>query len=579
MFDGRFRSGVDRASVRWDGAAADRPVPRPPDRPRAAAGRPRRRAIGSGRLFWGLVLLIAAAVPDLLDGALAKASGTAVGAGRLLRLGRRPGHRRPRPRRRRLVPAEQHHGHAALLPFAVLGVSMLISYERAKAESLGFKAKGGLMERAERIIVLCAGLAFSFLLIPLLWLMLVLTAITAVQRFVKVWRQASAAGRPSRSTSRSPWPSAGGRGGRPTGLAPAARSATASPRPRPSGRVRWQERRQPRSRPADSAEGGAETPGPAAVSTTAGPDVFPPARRARPPTMHRRSTRLLASERLAGVEVRPSGSSPTRPAPGPPSCCLPGVVQSIAGTAGSAASPGPGMASQRAMVARHQRRVYGPELDGRALGATGRSGLRVLRAVLGGVAAAARPSFAEIDAGMSWEGVVHIEEAIAAGRGCILALPHLGGWEWAGVWLIQLGFPTDRGGRGAGAAGAVRVVRSLPAPPRDGGGHRSGRAPGRAVLRALKANHVVCLLCDRNIGGSAGVEVEFFGERTLLPAGPVTLALRTGASLLPTAVYFCRTARAPTTPSCARRCRPTARAPCATTCPASPSRWPASSRS
>ena len=71
---------------------------------------------------------------------------------------------------------DHHHGHIALLPVAVLGASLLVSYERAKAESLGFQAKGGLMERAERVVVLCAGLAFSFLLIPLLWLMLALTA-------------------------------------------------------------------------------------------------------------------------------------------------------------------------------------------------------------------------------------------------------------------------------------------------------------------------------------------------------------------------------------------------------------------
>ena len=89
---------------------------------------------------------------------------------------------------------DRHHGHIALLPMAVLGASLLVSYERAKAESLGFDAKGGLMERAERVVVLCAGLAFSFLLIPLLWLMLGLTGDHRAQRFVKVWRQANAAG-------------------------------------------------------------------------------------------------------------------------------------------------------------------------------------------------------------------------------------------------------------------------------------------------------------------------------------------------------------------------------------------------
>jgi KDO2-lipid IV(A) lauroyltransferase len=58
------------------------------------------------------------------------------------------------------------------------------------------------------------------------------------------------------------------------------------------------------------------------------------------------------------------------------------------------------------------------------------------------------------------------------------------------------------------------------------------------VIRALAANRVVCLLCDRNVGDTPGVEVAFFGERTQLPGGPATLALRTGAALLPTAVYF-----------------------------------------
>ncbi|MEZ5166650.1 MAG: hypothetical protein R2695_09180 [Acidimicrobiales bacterium] len=78
-----------------------------------------------------------------------------------------------------------------MLPVAIMALAMFISYQRAKAESLGFDAKGGIMERAERIIVLALALLFAELLIPILWVMLVLTAVTAVQRFVKVWRQAS----------------------------------------------------------------------------------------------------------------------------------------------------------------------------------------------------------------------------------------------------------------------------------------------------------------------------------------------------------------------------------------------------
>ena len=88
--------------------------------------------------------------------------------------------------------------HAAILPFAVSSVASVISYQRAKAESLGLDAKGGLMERAERIVLLCIGLLLEAVglggsLTVILWGMLILISVTAVQRFVKVWRQAEVA--------------------------------------------------------------------------------------------------------------------------------------------------------------------------------------------------------------------------------------------------------------------------------------------------------------------------------------------------------------------------------------------------
>jgi CDP-diacylglycerol--glycerol-3-phosphate 3-phosphatidyltransferase len=82
--------------------------------------------------------------------------------------------------------------HLAILVLAVVALTMLVSYERAKAESLGLDARGGLMERLERMVLLGVGLAFD-ILVPVLWIMLVLTAVTAVHRFVMVWRQATPA--------------------------------------------------------------------------------------------------------------------------------------------------------------------------------------------------------------------------------------------------------------------------------------------------------------------------------------------------------------------------------------------------
>ena len=149
-------------------------------------------AIANGALRAGVLLLAASTLPDALDGAVAKASGTASPRGSFfdsvadrltdtLLLGGVAWY---------LSGSEG--GRIAVLPFALLGASMLVSYQRAKAESLGFDARGGLMERAERIILLGLGLLFEWALIPVLWVMLVLTVFTAGQRFVKVWRQASA---------------------------------------------------------------------------------------------------------------------------------------------------------------------------------------------------------------------------------------------------------------------------------------------------------------------------------------------------------------------------------------------------
>jgi len=148
-------------------------------------------AIGTGNLRLGLLLLILTGVPDALDGAVAKASGLSSKRGAFfdsvsdrltdsLLFGGVACHF-----------ASTRPGHLVMLPVALMAVAMLISYQRAKAESLGYDAKGGLMERAERFIMLGFGLLFSELLVGVLWVMFALSAITAGQRFVKVWRQAS----------------------------------------------------------------------------------------------------------------------------------------------------------------------------------------------------------------------------------------------------------------------------------------------------------------------------------------------------------------------------------------------------
>ena len=140
------------------------------------------------------------------------------------------------------------------------------------------------------------------------------------------------------------------------------------------------------------------------------------------------------------------------------------------------------------------------------------------------------------DARVDDEGYEHVVAACDAGRGAILALPHLGNWDLAGAWMAA---------RGHG----VTVVAE-PVHPRElfdwfvaergkVGMEVVALGPGSVsqLLRALSDNRIVALVCDRDLS-QTGVAVDFFGAPTTMPGGPATLALRTGAPLLPVGGYF-----------------------------------------
>jgi lauroyl/myristoyl acyltransferase len=136
------------------------------------------------------------------------------------------------------------------------------------------------------------------------------------------------------------------------------------------------------------------------------------------------------------------------------------------------------------------------------------------------------------------EGVEHLNAALARGRGVVVALPHSGNWDMAGLWFV-------------GRHGAFSTVVERLAPEalyqrfvayRGSLGFDIIPLTGdetltRRLLHRLRAGGVVCLLADRDLTG-AGTAVEFFGATARMPLGPARLAAATGATLLVVGCWF-----------------------------------------
>jgi phosphatidylinositol dimannoside acyltransferase len=133
------------------------------------------------------------------------------------------------------------------------------------------------------------------------------------------------------------------------------------------------------------------------------------------------------------------------------------------------------------------------------------------------------------------QGLEHLVEGMAAGKGVIMALPHVGSWEYGGAFLATQDMPMTSVAERIEPPELFeffveqRAAMGLTIVPLD-------TSSGSAIMSTLRRGGLVGLLSDRDLAGT-GIDVEFFGEKTTMPAGPATLALRTGASLVTGAVY------------------------------------------
>jgi phosphatidylinositol dimannoside acyltransferase len=191
---------------------------------------------------------------------------------------------------------------------------------------------------------------------------------------------------------------------------------------------------------------------------------------------------------------------------------------------------------QRAMVANNLRRVIGgEEADAAVLDRWARRSFQAYaRYWVEGARLGATPRHVVVQRTFV-DGLRHLVEGMAAGNGVIMALPHVGSWEYGGAFLAASDLPMTSVAERIEPPELFRYfveereaigLRVIPLDAHS----------GRAVLAELRRGGLVGLLSDRDIEGN-GVDVEFFGEKTTMPAGPAALALRSGARLVTGAVY------------------------------------------
>jgi lauroyl/myristoyl acyltransferase len=189
------------------------------------------------------------------------------------------------------------------------------------------------------------------------------------------------------------------------------------------------------------------------------------------------------------------------------------------------------------------RRVIGKDADARQLRSLSRTALRsYARYYLEAFRIQVIPRDRLLGHGMHLTGEDNLKltlDYLRNGRGVIYALPHMGNFEQAGAWVI------------ANGAGSFTTVAERLKPesvyrrfltfrrrlgfevlPTTGGPHPFG-----VMAQRLRGGKLVCLVADRDLS-ETGVEVDFFGEKALLPAGPAALAVQTGAALMPVSCWF-----------------------------------------
>jgi KDO2-lipid IV(A) lauroyltransferase len=188
----------------------------------------------------------------------------------------------------------------------------------------------------------------------------------------------------------------------------------------------------------------------------------------------------------------------------------------------------------RNVVSNNLKRVTGFEQDERTLRRNVRSVFKNVIKNYFDLARLSRLKLESLEENVTIEGWHHLVETVANAKGAIIATAHLGNFDHTARVLSLRGIEMAIFVEAFDSTPFLRNIAILR--QRNGGRILPVSTSGlRDSLQILRQGGTLVIVCDRDIQGN-GLKVDFFREETSLPYGAVSLALRTGASIVP---VFC----------------------------------------
>lgn len=194
------------------------------------------------------------------------------------------------------------------------------------------------------------------------------------------------------------------------------------------------------------------------------------------------------------------------------------------------------VSSERCKTITHLTMVYGNQLSQRQI-------YRMAKAVFVNLGRNMADAFRlpvynaqTIDQIVKAKGLQILDQALKKGKGILALTGHIGNWELMGSYLALKGYPVNVVGAPVydSRLDELVVANRL----KSGMKYIARGSATREIIRALRRNEIVGLLIDQDTRHVDGVFVDFLGKKAYTPVGPVVLAMKTEAAVIPMSVHI-----------------------------------------